>query len=256
MNTRPRPLGNLRLGRDQIFWLVAGLILLVYALFVLDTLRFVATLLALLLAITVHECAHAWSADLLGDPTGRNQGRVSLNPLVHLDPLGSIMMVVTALTGMGIGWGKPVPVATYRLRYGPYVGHGLVSLSGPAANLAVAGVLGLTTRLLMGLGGWALTSGGALLYTLLSTLVWVNIIIAFFNLLPVPPLDGYSVLIGLVSLVGGARASSVIGAMLNLQRYGSLILVGLLILPQIMGRSLLGAAIGGPSAWLYGLLLG
>ncbi len=118
MYTQPRFPNNLRLGRDQIFWLVAGLVLLIYALVVLDTLRFVSTLVALVLAITVHECAHAWSANRLGDPTSRLMGRVSLNPLVHLDPLGSIMMVITALTGMGIGWGKPVPVTPYRLRFG------------------------------------------------------------------------------------------------------------------------------------------
>jgi len=236
-----------RLGRDQLFWLVAGLILLVYALVVLDTLQFVITLVGLLLAVTVHECAHAWSADRLGDPTGRNQGRVSLNPLVHLDPLGSIMMVVTALTGMGIGWGKPVPVATYRLRYGPYVGHGLVSLAGPVANLLLGGVFALVTRV-VGPAGW--------LYAALTILAWVNIIIAFFNLLPIPPLDGFGVLIGLVSLLGGRTAAPTLRALMGLERYGSLILVGLLILPQVFGRSLLGPLIGAPSMWLLARLLG
>jgi Zn-dependent protease len=250
MYTRPRS-PKISLGRDQIFWLVAGTILLVYALVALDTVSFVATLISLLLAITFHECAHAWTANQLGDPTGRSLGRVSLNPLVHLDPLGTIMMVVTALTGMGIGWGKPVPVSPYRLKYGPHLGNGLVALAGPAANLLVATLVGLLLRFLP-----MAPAGLAWLYAFLSTFVWINILIALFNLLPVPPLDGYSVLIGLVSLIRAGWATSVIRALSSLERYGSLILIGLLILPQLVGRSLLGGIIGPPSEWLFGAITG
>ncbi|NLG29442.1 MAG: site-2 protease family protein [Chloroflexi bacterium] len=243
MNARPPFARNLRLGRDQIFWLVAGLVLLVYALVVLDPLSLGATLIGLVLAITVHECAHAFTADRLGDPTGRWQGRVTLNPLAHLDPLGSLMMLVTALTGMGIGWGKPVPVNTYRLRYGPYRGHALVSLSGPLANLLLAALIGLPMRLFGITHGWA--------HTLLSTLAWVNIVIALFNLLPIPPLDGFGVLIGLISLVRASWASSAISWLLGLQRYGTLILIGVLILPQVVGLSLIGSLVGPLARWLY-----
>ena len=251
MYTRSRFPGNLHLGRDQIFWLVAGIILLVYALVVLDTLSFAATLVSLLLAITVHECAHAWTANQLGDPTGRNLGCVSLNPLVHLDPLGTIMMVVTALTGMGIGWGKPVPVSPYRMKYGPHLGNGIVALAGPIANLLLATLIGLILRFLP-----PLSTAFSWLYTVLSTVVWVNILIALFNLLPVPPLDGYSVLIGLISLSHDRWASAVIRTLASLERYGGLILIALLILPQVLGVSLLGSIIGPPSRWLYGLITG
>lgn len=251
MYTRPSFPGNIRLGRDQIFWLVAGLVLLVYALVVLDTLSFAATIVALLLAITVHECAHAWTANQLGDPTSRLMGRVSLNPLVHLDPLGTIMMFVTALTGMGIGWGKPVPVSPHRLRYGPYLGNGLVALSGPVSNLLLAAAMGLVLRLLP-----TLPRALDWLALVLVTLVYVNILIALFNLLPVPPLDGYSVLIGLVSLIRAQWSGSLIRALSGLERYGSLILIGLLILPQVVGRSLLGGIIGPPSQWLFTLITG
>jgi Zn-dependent protease len=239
---------RLRLNPNQIFWLVAGLILLVYAFTVLDPLSFGATLISLVLAITVHECAHAWTADRLGDSTGRLLGRVSLNPLVHLDPLGTVMMFVTALTGMGIGWGKPVPVAPNRLKHGPYLGHGMVALAGPAANLALAVVVGLLLRLARGAPGW--------LYTVLGTIVLINILIALFNLLPIPPLDGYSVLIGLFGISRARWATSVIRTLSGVERYGSLILIALLILPQLMGRSLLGAIIGTPTRWLFGLITG
>ena len=92
--------------------------------FGLDLARFGAIIVAVLVAIDVHECCHAWVASELGDPTARSRGRVSLNPLVHLDPLGTIMIFLTAITGFGIGWGKPVPVDPYRLRYGPMKGMG------------------------------------------------------------------------------------------------------------------------------------
>jgi Zn-dependent protease len=112
-----------------------------------DLARFAAIIVAVLVAIDVHECCHAWVADRLGDPTARNLGRVSLNPLVHLDPLGTLMIFLTAITGFGIGWGKPVPVDPYRLRHGPTTGMGIVSLAGPAANLTTAAVLAIPFRL-------------------------------------------------------------------------------------------------------------
>ena len=82
--------------------------------------QMVIMLVALLFALTVHECCHAWVADRLGDPTARYLGRVSLNPIVHLDPMGSIMMLFVIFSGIGIGWGKPVPVDTRRLRPTPW----------------------------------------------------------------------------------------------------------------------------------------
>ena len=99
---------------------------------------FIAGALGILIALDIHEFFHAWVADQLGDPTARYLGRISLNPLVHLDPLGTMMMFMAALTGRGIGWGKPVPVNPHNLRYGPRVGMGIVSFAGPFANLVTA----------------------------------------------------------------------------------------------------------------------
>lgn len=171
-----------RFGQDRVFWLVIGAALLA---FVLLNARLSANLLLLLLslivAITIHEFAHAWVASLLGDPTARLLGRVSLNPLRHLDPLGSIMMLVTVLSGFGIGWGKPVPVTPYRLRPNPKVGNGIVSLSGPASNLTLAVILGLALRLLVGAAVGPMWARQAL-----NALVITNIAIGLFNLIPLP----------------------------------------------------------------------
>jgi Zn-dependent protease len=242
------PFSRLNLDRDRIFWLVIAAILVVYALVVLNTLRFISTLLALLVAVTVHECAHAWIADQLGDPTGRLSGRVSLNPLVHLDPLGSIMMVITSITGIGIGWGKPVPVSPYRLKYGARVGNGLVALAGAVANVCAAILFGLLLRLLPTLPDW--------LFIVLDTLVWINIIIAVFNLLPVPPLDGHSVLIALISVIKARWAQDVVRFLVGLERYGALILIAVILVPQFLGISILGMVIRPPSFFLYNLIVG
>ena len=214
-------------------------------------LPFLLTMIALLVAITIHECAHAWVADHLGDPTARLMGRVSLNPLVHLDPVGSVMMIITALTGLGIGWGKPVPVSPHRLRYGPRLGNGLVALAGPASNLLLAACLGILVYL-----GSTLLPSLAYFYYLSSFIVLTNVAIAVFNLLPFPPLDGYSVLIGLLSLSKGEWAWKLTQYLIKLGQYGSMILIGLIVLSQFMGLDLLGRLIGPPIYFLYRLFLG
>ena len=247
MKMRDR-LSNVRLGRDQIFWLVLGVIFLVYALFELDLLLFGITLFSLLVAITIHEFAHAWTAEQLGDPTARSLGRVSLNPLAHLDPLGSLVMLMSLVSGIGIGWGKPVPISPYRLRFGPRRGGALVALSGPAANLLMATVIGLVTRLLFGVSPWILL--------VLNTLVWVNVIIAIFNLIPLPPLDGSAILLGILSLVR-ARWSLVLSEKLvGLQRHGPIILFLVIIVSQFLGLGLVGRLIGAPSRLIYRLITG
>ena len=146
------------------------------------TRTFIAGILGLLLAIDVHECFHAWVADRLGDPTGRYMGRISLNPIVHLDPLGTIMLLFSAISGRGIGWGKPVPVNPRNLRYGPRIGMGIVSLAGPFANLVTAAIMALPFRLRLVLPG--------ALSELFGWFVVMNIGLAVFNLIPLPPLDG------------------------------------------------------------------
>ncbi|MBC7236838.1 MAG: site-2 protease family protein [Chloroflexi bacterium] len=240
------------MNRDRIFWIVAVAILVAYFMLRGDILSFGITIIALLIAVTVHECAHAWTADYLGDPTARLLGRVSLNPLVHLDPLGTVMMLITALTGFGIGWGKPVPVTPYRLRYGARRGTALVALSGPASNLAAAILLGLVARFVQGVAG----PQGVWLYRVLQIIVLTNIVIAMFNLLPLPPLDGHSVLIGLLSFSRSRWAWQATEFIYSLQRYGPMLLFGLILISQFFGFNLIGRLIGGPSFLIFRAIMG
>lgn len=152
----------------------------------------IISLVILLLSIDVHEFAHAWTATRLGDTTAQRLGRLSLNPLVHLDPVGTIMILLSSLGGFGIGWGKPVPVNPYNLRTDPRTGMGLVAVSGPLSNLILASVAALPLRLLPIPG---------VLEFILELLVLLNISLAVFNLLPIYPLDGYSVLLGILNAV-------------------------------------------------------
>jgi len=159
-----------------------------------------ATVGSLLLAVTVHEASHALIAAWQGDNTARSLGRLSLNPLRHLDPVGSL-----ALLFVGFGWGKPVPVNPYRLRDGVKVGGALVSLAGPAANLLTASLVALPVRL--GLVSWhspfaytpfAQVTLGWITADVIGLVIFYNIILGVFNLLPIAPLDGFKVALGLL----------------------------------------------------------
>jgi Zn-dependent protease len=148
----------------------------------------------LLISLTIHEAAHAWTADRLGDPTARMLGRVSLNPIVHIDPIGTVVLPIIALvTGIPlIGWAKPVPVNGRNLRH-PRRDFMLVAAAGPISNLLQAVVIAIVLRVLDASG-----IGPALLYQSLGLAILVNLMLAFFNLIPVPPLDGGNVLLGLL----------------------------------------------------------
>jgi Zn-dependent protease len=159
-----------------------------------DYTAIVIGLAIILVSLTVHEAAHAWSADRLGDPTARLLGRVSLNPIVHIDPIGTILLpVLAAYSGFPIiGWAKPVPVNLSRLRHGRR-DFMIVAAAGPLSNIAQAVIAAIVLRMLL--------SGGAepgLAAVILARAVFINLLLAFFNLLPVPPLDGGNVLAGLL----------------------------------------------------------
>jgi len=145
----------------------------------------------ILFSLVVHEFAHGMVSYHLGDPTPKLQGRLTLNPLAHLDPFGTLMIFMSMLRGFGFGWAKPVPVDP-RYYKNPPQGLMLVALAGPVANITLACVFGLPLRLLK-MGLWPLALGGELaflLFQFFSTGMFLNLGLAFFNLLPVPPLDG------------------------------------------------------------------
>ncbi|HID86168.1 MAG TPA: site-2 protease family protein [Anaerolineae bacterium] len=147
-------------------------------------------IIALLMAISVHESSHAWMANLLGDPTAKEAGRISLNPLAHLDPLGTLMMLL-----VGVGWGKPVRVDATRLRHGPKTGMALVGAAGPAANFALATLLAIPLRLhLVPFRPWMVAGLPISWGEFAFWLIWFNLILGLFNLLPFTPLDGSRIL--------------------------------------------------------------
>lgn len=205
-------------------------------------------LVALVISISVHEFAHAWSAYELGDPTARRLGRLTLNPIAHLDPLGALMILFMAFSGWGIGWGKPVPVNPYNLRTDPRVGMGLTSVAGPFSNLALAALCAIPLRLGGPLPG--------LVSALLWTLVFTNVSLAIFNLIPLPPLDGFNVLQGLLATFRTRWAYEWGHRLDRLAPYGPALLIGLLSLGWFTGLNPIGLILGPPTRAILRVLLG
>lgn len=178
-----------------------------------NPLAFLVSAVGLLVAITIHEFAHAWAADKLGDPTPRMQDRLTLNPLAHLDPIGTLMIVF-----VGFGWGKPVLFDPYNLK-DPLRDSMLIALAGPASNIILAIVLSILIRF----GGTFLPIldilGPLFFYT-----IFINVMLAVFNLIPIHPLDGGKILVGILPKEWAAEAQDF------LSRYGFIVLI-MLILP-------------------------
>ena len=154
-------------------------------------------LLVLLFSVIIHEIAHGVVALRLGDPTAKNLGRLTLNPLKHLDPMGSVLLpllLIILQSPFVIGWAKPVPYNPQNLK-NPKSGAAQIALAGPASNLFVAVVFGVTLRLLRSFGGGP-TADAGLLAVNLSIIVFINVLLAVFNLVPIPPLDGAGILFG------------------------------------------------------------
>ena len=205
-------------------------------------------LLALVVSISIHEFSHAWSAYELGDSTARNMGRLTLNPIKHFDPLGALMILFMAFAGWGIGWGRPVPVNPYNLRTNPRVGMGLTAAAGPFSNLVLATLFAIPLRL-----GWVefgLASG------FLLAMVITNISLAIFNLIPLPPLDGFNVAQGLLATFRTRWAYEWGNRLDRLATYGPVLLLALLSVGWFTPINPLGWIMGQPVNALLGLLLG
>jgi len=165
------------------------------------------SIIALIIALTVHEFAHALVADRLGDPTPRSQNRLSLNPLRHLDPLGTIMLIFAHF-----GWGKPVRIDPYNLQ-NPKRDELLIALAGPTSNLLLAILFSLLIRFF------------PFLISILTTFIFYNIALAVFNLLPIPPLDGSKIFINLLPQQQSLQWEEA------LNQYGPILLIILLFFP-------------------------
>ncbi len=150
----------------------------------------------LIASLSFHEAAHAWAADRLGDPTARRLGRLTLNPIAHIDWIGTVLFpLVGMLSGLPlIGWAKPVPVDVRNLK-APRRDFAIVAIAGPVSNLVLALGAGLVLK---GSGGLAPEGGATMMTSVLAMAVFLNTLLAVFNLLPVPPLDGGNVLAGIV----------------------------------------------------------
>jgi len=185
-------------------------------------------IIGLLVAISVHECSHAWVANELGDPTAKNAGRLSLNPFAHLHPLGTLSLLL-----LGLGWGKPVPVDASRLRPGAKVGMALVALGGPVANFVTAALLAIPLRLRLPIftpqriGGFIVSYG-----ELVSWVVWLNIAMAIFNLIPLTPLDGSR----LLSVLLPARWFNILA---RYELYGLILILLLIVLERFTQTGIL-----------------
>lgn len=219
---------------------------------------FIVVATMLLVGFPVHEALHAWTAMKLGDNTARWMGRVTLDPRVHFDQMGGLILAGTAVFnafggGILFGWAKPTPVNPANMRYGRQ-GHALVAFAGPASNIVVAVVVAIPLRLIIHNNEWArFVFENPLLDMFFGAgvlLLQLNILLFIFNLVPIPPLDGWSVLKGIVP-------RSVARSMSELEiRYASMIpmlFMGFILLIFISGGSILGTFIYGIRDFLLGI---
>lgn len=159
----------------------------------MQTINTIFTLAILIMSVVVHEVSHGFTANKLGDPTARLQGRLTLNPLKHLDPVGSILVpIITSLGGFTFGWARPVPFNPYNLR-NRRMGELLIAGAGPLSNIVIALIFGLLIRF-----GWDAGLFSPSLTLIMIFIIKINLVLAVFNLIPIPPLDGSKILFSLL----------------------------------------------------------
>ncbi len=200
-------------------------------------------IIAFLITITIHEAAHAYVADKLGDPTARLMGRLTLNPISHIDLYGTIIIPLSLIllgSPFVFGWAKPVPIDPYNLK-DPKKDSALISFAGPLVNIILATLLAIILRVF---GGFISEFVAQLLYTLIR----FNVVLAVFNLIPVHPLDGGKVLVGILPHKEGSQLD------LFLNKYGFVILL-MMIFPLFGGTSLLSMIISPATNLILSLLL-
>jgi Zn-dependent protease len=210
----------------------------------------IAAAIILLVSFPVHECAHAYAAYRLGDGTAKLFGRLTLNPIVHFDPIGGLLLVASSLTGVGIGWAKPTPVNPSNLRGGSD-SEGIVAFAGPASNLVLAAIGAIPLRLLLATGSTPLglilfepVSGSNIVPKVLFYFVLINVALALFNLVPIPPLDGSKVMFSMMN------PRQVWQWRPTLEQYGFILLIFVAFVPLLPGSqtifSFIFEKIGGP----------
>jgi len=192
--------------------------------FDLDIPTIIARIIVLLIAFTVHELAHAVTADYLGDPTPRRMGRITLNPLKHLDPFGTIMLIIA-----GFGWAKPVMVNPMNMRGNPRTSMAIVAIAGPLSNFVMAGIAAIFFRSgLVDINSLMAGADTLSLTNLLFQFLYINLALAFFNLLPVPPLDGSKILYAILP-------AEMVYRLRPLEQYGFMILfLVVFLVPQVL----------------------
>jgi Zn-dependent protease len=187
---------------------------------------FIFFLIAIVIAITVHEFAHAYVTDYLGDPTPSLQGRITLNPAAHIDPTGMIFLLF-----FGFGWGRPVQFDPFNLK-DPRKDAAIIAVAGPASNVILAIISSVIAYVFVGLIGGSILID--ILYSFLRIFITLNLFLAFFNLIPVHPFDGFKI-------VGGLLPKDKAYEWYQLERYGFLFLI-LLIVP-FGGQSMAGTIV-------------
>jgi Zn-dependent protease len=205
-------------------------------------------IIPLVFAIVFHEVAHGMMARALGDPTAHELNRLSLNPLRHVDPIGTVILpgILALIKAPVFGWAKPVPVNMWRLR-NPRSGMMLVAAAGPVTNLIMAGfaaiAIGLSVRFMVGVQ--LSTEAARFVIANLVNFLQINIFLALFNLLPIPPFDGSHIVEGLLPR-GGAAAFA------GFRRYGfPLVFLLIIVLPHLIpGFDLVGRVVVPPVNWL------